>query len=148
MRVGKYFTLEEFTISQTAVRNKIPNNPSPGVIEQIKYLCQNILDPLREHLGTPVVISSGFRSARLNRHPDVGGSSSTSQHVKGQAADIICPPHSVEDVIEDIRELGLPFDQLIHEGRWVHVSYSGRHRREVLKARFRPGQDTVYTVLN
>ena len=135
MKVGEFFTLEEFTTSQTATRRGIPNDPPEDVIDSIQALCVKILDPLRRKLSKPIVISSGYRSPELNKA--IGGATN-SQHCKGEAADIICPGASVSEVVEAIREMDLPFDQLIHEGTWTHVSYSDRSRRQVLKARFGP----------
>lgn len=136
MKIGDFFTLEEFTVSQTATRHGISNYPPQAAIEAMRKLCANILDPLRRKLDKPIVVSSGYRSRDLNKA--VGGSSS-SQHCKGEAADIICPGVSVSDVIKTIREMDLPFDQLIHENSWTHVSFSVRNRRQVLQARFGPG---------
>lgn len=141
MKLGKYFTLDEMTASQTATRRGIRNAPSSPEIANLRALVQNVLDPLREHYGKPVVISSGFRSVALNRA--VGGAS-TSQYVLGEAADLTIPGVSVANIVATIRQLKLPFDQLIDEyGDWVHVSYSPRHRRQVLVARKINGK-TVY----
>jgi hypothetical protein len=133
MKVGEFFTLQEFVISQTAVRKGIPNDPPPEAIAAIQALCSNVLDPLRQQLGKPIIISSGYRSPEVNKA--VGGSV-TSQHCAGEAADIICPGVEVSDLVKAIRDAKLPFDQLIHEGTWTHVSYSPRNRRQVLKAHF------------
>ena len=136
MKVGKFFTLEEFTVSQTATRRGLPNDPPEDVIDSIQALCAKILDPLRQKLGKPIVINSGYRSPEINKA--IGGAS-RSQHSAGEAADIICPGVEVSHLVKVIREMDLPFDQLIHEGTWVHVSYSDRNRRQVLKAHFGPG---------
>src|SRR5690606_11146330 len=91
------------------------------------------LDPLREAIGRPVNVSSGFRNEAVNR---LVGGSKTSQHRFGEAADINVPGMSVTEVIAKIKELKLPFDQVIDEfGSWVHVSYGPRQRRQGLKAR-------------
>jgi hypothetical protein len=133
MKVGNYFSLEEFTISQTAARKGIDNTPTPEVEANLRALVEHILDPLRHSLEIPIVISSGYRSPQVNRA--VGGANN-SQHTKGEAADIIVPGRTVEGIIERIKHLDLPFDQLINEfGEWTHVSYRPDGRREVLKAR-------------
>jgi hypothetical protein len=135
MQVGKHFSLDEFTVSQEAARNGIDNTPTKEVIEAIEALCTQILDPLREHFGKPLVISSGYRSPKVNKL--VGGVAS-SQHVLGEAADILVPGVPVADVVAKIRTLKLPFDQLIDEfGKWTHVSYTRNKplRQEVLAAR-------------
>lgn len=131
----KYFTLNELTASSTAKRKGIDNTPDATVRANLTALVANILDPLREAYGKPIVVSSGYRSPKLNRA--VGGAAK-SQHVTGQAADI----HTLSDTPVDnkklfdlIQSLKLPFDQLINEYNfnWVHVSYSPRNRRQVLK---------------
>lgn len=131
----KYFTIEELTKSDTAKSKGIDNTPSKEEEQNLVQLIENILDPLREAYGKPIIITSGFRCKKLNQ--TVGGAS-TSQHLLGQAADI----RSVNDTKEEnkrlfdlVQELKLPFDQLIDEYNfnWVHVSYSNRNRRQVLK---------------
>ena len=131
----KYFTLNELTASSTAKRKGIDNTPDATVRANLTALVANILDPLREAYGKPIVVSSGYRSPKLNRA--VGGAAK-SQHVTGQAADI----HTLSDTPADnkklfdlIQSLKLPFDQLINEYNfnWVHVSFSPRNRRQVLK---------------
>lgn len=146
MRLGKYFTLDEMTVSQAAARLGIRNTPSAAATECLRQLVQHILDPLREHLGVPVVVSSGFRNDRVNAA--VGGSDK-SQHRFGEAADITVPGMAVSQVITVIQKLCLPYDQLIDEfgntpNGWVHVSYSRLHRRDYLLARKKGGK-TVYT---
>ncbi len=131
----KYFTIRELTKSETANRKHIDNTPSPEAVNNLTALVDNILDPLREAWGKPIIVSSGYRSPKLNRA--VGGSTS-SQHVKGQAADICTladTPQENKKLYDLILQLGLPFDQLINEYgyNWVHVSYSSRHRRQQLK---------------
>lgn len=131
----KYFTLNELTASSTAKRKGIDNTPDATVKANLTALVANILDPLREAYGKPIVVSSGYRSPKLNRA--VGGAAK-SQHVTGQAADI----HTLSDTPADnkklfdlILKLKLPFDQLINEYdfNWVHVSFSPRNRRQILK---------------
>ena len=133
----KHFKLREFVKSSTAKRLGISNVPNNEEIDNIEKLVVNILDPLREAYGKPIIITSGFRCEELNRA--VKGASN-SQHRTGQAADI----RTVEDTPEEnkklydlIKELDLPFDQLIDEYNfnWVHVSYSNRHRRQTLKVK-------------
>lgn len=135
----KYFNYYELTASSTAKRKGIDNTPDATVRANLTALVANILDPLREAYGKPIVVSSGYRSPKLNRA--VGGAAK-SQHVTGQAADI----HTLSDTPADnkklfdlILKLKLPFDQLIFEygsrqsgPDWVHVSYSPRNRRQIL----------------
>lgn len=141
VELGKHFTLAEMTASQVASRLGYDNTPSVEATTCLRGLVQHILDPLREKLGKPIIVSSGFRSARVNSA--VGGASS-SQHCLGQAADINVKGMPVADLVATIRQLNLPFDQLIDEfGDWVHVSYGPEQRRDVMKARKENGK-TVY----
>ena len=127
MKLGKHFTLQEMTKSQTAARKKISNVPGTEDISNLKALVENVLDKVRAHFKSPVIVNSGYRSPKLNRA--IGGSK-TSQHCKGQAADIEVPGVSNLEVAEFIRD-NLDFDQLILENYdpidpssgWVHVSY-------------------------
>ena len=84
MILSKNFTLKELVASQTADRKGINNNPNEDQINSLKALCENILQPVRDHFGKVVSVSSGFRSEELC---EAIGSSKTSQHAKGQAAD-------------------------------------------------------------
>lgn len=144
MNLGAYFTLEELTVSQAAARRGLKNQPGATELANLRELVAQILDPLRESVGRPVVVSSGFRSVLVNRA--IGGASN-SQHTLGQAADFIVPGMTTQQVVDRIRALGLPFDQLIEEfGSWVHVSYGPRHRRQVLRAR-RTSAGTKYEVI-
>lgn len=124
------FTLAELTFSQTAARMHIDNTPSPTQVSNLRALCVNVLQPFRETAQAPVVVSSGFRSEALNRF--VNGSPD-SQHMRGEAADIVVPQWSVTRAFRLIVEQSLPFDQLIFEGgsqsQWVHVSHSRKRQR-------------------
>lgn len=145
MKLGKYFTLEEMTRSQAASRNGISNQPNNVQLDALKGLVRNVLDPLREAVGRPVNVNSGFRNEAVNR---LVGGSKTSQHRFGEAADIVVPGMSVTTVIQIMRDLKLPFDQVIDEfGSWVHVSYGPRQRRQALKARRDSSGKTVYSNL-
>lgn len=129
--LGKYFSLKELTRSETAERLGIDNTPPPEIVENLRALVVNILDPLREARG-PITVNSGYRSPALNAA--VPGSSNTSQHTKGEAADIEEDDAPIEDTLRYIRD-HLPFDQLILEyppNGWVHVSYAPNGRRIVL----------------
>lgn len=132
--MGKYFSIAELTKSETANKRKINNKPTKEVENCLNQLIDNILDPLREAYGQPIIVSSGYRCPELNKA--VGGAR-TSQHTRGQAADIHTKSNSKESnkqLFELIKQLKLPFDQLINEYNysWVHVSYSNRNRRQIL----------------
>ena len=132
--MGKYFSIAELTKSSTAIKKKINNTPTKEIENNLNQLIDNILDPLREAWGQPIIVSSGYRCEALNKA--VGGAAS-SQHKLGQAADIHAKSDSMEDnkkLFELIKQLKLPFDQLINEYNynWMHVSYSPRNRRQIL----------------
>ena len=141
----KYFTIRELTKSTTAIKRHIDNTPSKEVERSLTALVEKVLDPLREAYGKPIIVTSGYRCPKLNA---IVGSTPSSQHVKGEAADI----KTIEDTPEEnkklydlIVKLKLPFDQLINEHNydWVHVSFGARHRRQKLKAVRKNGR-TVY----
>lgn len=128
MKISKNFSLEEFSRSDTAQRLKIDNAPGSEQIINLCALVHHVLQPLRDHYGHPVKISSGYRCPKLNKA--VGGVTN-SQHMRGQAADIkiqgVTPTH-----IADYIANHLPYDQVILYPTFVHVSYSiqanRRHR--------------------
>lgn len=135
--MGKYFTLEELTKSDTAVSKSIKNIPSKQEEQNLLDLIDNILDPLREAYGKPITITSGFRSDELN---SIIGGSINSQHCAGQAADITSSANTVQEnkkLFELVQKLKLPYDQLLdeHNYDWIHVSYSPKNRRQVLHIR-------------
>lgn len=138
MKLSKSFTLRELTKSDTAIRKGIGNIPNKDEIEKLKALCENILQPVRDHYGIPFVPNSGYRSAELCI---AIGSKVTSQHAKGEAVDFEIPTVSNYDLAVWIKD-NLDFDQLILEcytmgdpsSGWVHCSYKadGSNRKEVL----------------
>ena len=129
----KYFSIDELSRSESAKRHGIDNTPSPAAMSNLAALVYNVLDPLREAWGKPIYVNSGYRSPALNKA--VGGVS-TSQHLQGQAADITTG-NKVDNakLFQLAIDLKLPFDQIIDEQNfsWVHISYSPRHRRQILK---------------
>ena len=141
MVISEHLSLAELIRSESAKRNGITNMPPPEHIANLKLLAENIFEPIRVNFRCPILISSGYRSAELNS--SIKGSSKTSQHSLGQAIDIDMDGTSYNvtnaDIFNYIKEK-LPFDQLIWEfGNdlnpfWVHVSYSDRHRKQILKA--------------
>lgn len=128
----KYFTFKELTYSNTALLKSIDNVPGEQEIKALRALVDNILDPLREWYGKPIRVNSAYRSIALNEA--VGGAKS-SQHVNGQAADITAGSKAENKRLFDYIKENLPFDQLIDEKNfsWVHVSFSDRNRRQLLK---------------
>jgi hypothetical protein len=149
MQLSKNLVLAEVMRSETAKRRGISNMPTPEHIENFKKLAENVFQPIRDHFGKPIHISSGYRSAALNKA--IGGAAS-SQHCSGEAIDIDMDGTDITnaEVFNFIKE-NLEFDQLIWEfgtdanPDWVHVSYesSGRQRKQILKA-IKKGNATVY----
>lgn len=132
-KLSAYFTFEELTVSQTAVRKGIRNVPGPNELANLTDLAKK-LDEVRRLLGRPVLISSGFRCLEVNR---AVGSKDSSSHIKGLAADFTCPGFgSVMDIFNKIKVSGVNFDQLIAEhpskNGWVHLGIGPKMRRECL----------------
>lgn len=142
MKLSKYFILAELTPSSTAKRLGIKNDPTPEHLECLKLLATNVLDKVREHFDKPIWVSSGYRSKALN--DATPGSSPTSQHCLGEAADLDQDGRGTgvsNKMVFDYIKDHLEFDQLIWEfgtdanPDWVHVSFSkNRKRKQVLKA--------------
>ena len=142
MQLSKHLSLAEVTRSETAKRKGISNQPTAEHLENFKLLAEKVFEPIRLHFGVPIHISSGYRSAALNKA--VGGSK-TSQHCSGEAIDIDMDGSAngiTNKMIFDFIKDNLQFDQIIWEfgtdsnPDWVHVSYesSGKQRKQVLKA--------------
>ena len=136
MKLSKNFSLEEMCRSNTARVRGLPNVPNAEQVKNLQQLCENVLQPLRDHLGKPVVINSGFRSQAVNMA--VGGAKN-SQHTKGEAADIKCKDYPYAKEIYTWIMDNLKFDQVILERKgkavWVHVSFrtNGRNRQQALQ---------------
>lgn len=131
MNLSAHFTLAEMTVSQEAARRGIDNTPPADVMPALIRTAQG-LEAVRVRLGcAPVIVSSGYRCAPLNAA--IGGSK-TSQHMTGQAADIICPRFGgPAEVAAALRDSGIEYDQLILEyGRWVHISFAPSPRGKAL----------------
>jgi zinc D-Ala-D-Ala carboxypeptidase len=149
MQISKHLSLAEVSRSETAKRKGINNTPSGEHLENFKKLAENIFEPIREHFGVPIIISSGYRSKELNSA--IGGSL-TSQHCQGEAIDIDMDGTSITNaqIFNYIKD-NLNFDQMIWEfgtdknPDWVHVSYesSGKQRKQILKA-VKSGGKTSY----
>ena len=139
MQLSKNFSLPELTKSQTAERKDIDNTPSPEHQDNLKSLCEMILQPVRDHFSRVVSVSSGYRSKELCI---AIGSKITSQHAKGQAADFEIYGLSNKELADWIHE-NLDYDQLILEywkeedpnSGWVHCSFNLQgNRKQYLKA--------------
>ena len=134
MQLTKNFSLSEMTASKTGKAHGVGNTPTDEEIICLKLLCEKILQPCRDALDMAIKVQSAYRCRQLNAM--VGGSK-LSQHIKGQAADLVCKNNlELFNYIKD----NLEFDQLINEKpisgypSWVHVSYRGGgvNRKEVL----------------
>jgi zinc D-Ala-D-Ala carboxypeptidase len=126
------FRLSEFTLSQTASRGGTDNTPPKSLMPRLINLAQG-LERVRSLVGSPIIITSGYRSVELNKR--IGGSP-RSQHCLGEAADIVCPRFGSAKDLAQLIELNkdqVGFDQLILEfGRWVHISFVLPPRQQVL----------------
>ena len=129
MHLSEHFSVAELTKSDPASRLGINNEPRAKVIEKLVLVCENILEPVRNHYGVPFSPNSGFRCLALNREI---GSSDKSQHVSGEAVDFEVPGISNKETALWVRD-NCDFDQIIlefhkeedpHSG-WVHGSYRG-----------------------
>lgn len=129
VQLSEHFTLDEFTRSETAVRKGIDNTPDSETVANLAELALS-LEKIRETLGRPIQITSGYRSPKLNA---AIGSKPDSAHVKGYAADFVCPPFSPEEICRKVIDSGIEFDQCIKEfNSWCHFSIDPRNRRMVL----------------
>jgi zinc D-Ala-D-Ala carboxypeptidase len=151
MKISKYVDISEVTNSDTAKRRGIDNSPTAEHLENLKVTCIEVFDKVREHFGVPIYISSGYRSAALNKA--IGGSA-TSDHNNGKALDLDqdgkgngVTNRQVFDYIKD----NLEFDQLIWEfgssqnPDWVHVGYrKGANRKQILRAIRNASGKTTY----
>lgn len=139
MKLSEHFTLKEFTQSYLAQRLKIDNTAPEKVVVKLKDLCENVLEIIRSEYNRPITINSGYRCSPLNKA--VKGVR-TSQHLKGEAADIEMKGVSNREIFDWIKNNVPEFDQLILEchnpeipdSGWVHVSFKkGANRKQALE---------------
>ena len=129
----KYFTIDELCRSDKARQMGIDNTPTDEIIDCLSDLIENVLDPAREKFGAPIIVNSGYRCSELNKA--VGGVP-TSQHTKGEAADITTGSRAGNKRLYEIIRDNLWYDQLINEYEysWIHVSYCDTGcRKQILK---------------
>jgi hypothetical protein len=147
VRLSTNFSLQEYTKSQTAIRQGLDNTPNEAHMTSATALFENVVQKVRDNFGV-TVINSGYRGPALNTA--VGGSSN-SQHCKGEAVDIECPGTPNYDVANWISD-NLDFDQLILEfytpgipdSGWVHVSYKAEGNRKSILTAMKENGKTVY----
>jgi hypothetical protein len=145
MQLSKNFNLSEFLVSQTAARKGIILEPSEEVIGNLRRLARDYLQPIRDAVGAPVIISSGYRSEELNT---LIGGSKTSAHCHGRASDFGIVGYTAREAAQIIETLNLPFDQLILEfERWVHLGIAEQAigRGQVMTATRNDDGTTRYT---
>lgn len=135
--LSEHFSVREFERSSIAAKYGIDNTMTKAYIKNAQALCEHILEPLRRYVGGPIIINSGYRSEELNNHQLLkrNGSSSTSQHCTGEAADI-----RIKDRNQGLEWAGwisehCLYDQIILEKNaigsiWLHVSYSRVKNRQ------------------
>ena len=128
------FTMSELLKSEVAEKYNIYNVPEKEHLDNLLLLICNVLQPLRNYINKPIIITSGYRNPRLNSHPLINGASN-SQHCNGQAVDFTIKGMTPKQIIEKVKGSGVEFDQLINEHNiWVHVSYNkGKNRKQVLE---------------
>ena len=148
MKLSNNFSLKEMIRSQTATRKDIDNVPGEEEQANLQQLCEQILQPVREHFGKAVKVNSGYRSPELNSA--IGGSK-TSDHCKGMAADIEItgvPNHELAEWIKDnceFRQLILEFyTPGIPDSGWVHVSYNYEENEKKVMTAMKENGRTVY----
>ena len=130
MNLTPHFTLEELTVSDVAARRGLSNQPPEEIMPALKRTALG-LESVRAVLGRPIIVTSGYRSPAVNRL--VGGQPS-SQHMKGEAADFICPAFGTPgEIVAALVKSAVQYDQCILEfGRWVHISFAPAFRRQAL----------------
>ena len=138
-KLTEHFSLEEMYHSDTANAKKINNKPNAQETEHLKELCEKILEPLRVKIGLPIKVNSGYRGPKLNAA--IPGSSKTSAHQYGYAADIVCPAYGnakefCKYVVKFLNDNKIAFDQVLYEyDSWVHVGIrngKGLQRKQVI----------------
>jgi hypothetical protein len=148
MQLSKNFSLDEMMRSAIAARHGIDNQPTQEQLERLERLCKLVLQPIRDQLGVPIFVSSGYRSFKVNQ---IAKGSRHSDHMTGSAADISAVGYSAPQLARFITAMmgDLPIKQLILEfppNGWVHVSVAPddyEPRRDVLTAKLVEGE-TVY----
>ena len=147
-KLSANFSLNELTKSETALRHDLDNTPPQQVVDNLRTLCENVLQPVREGYGIAVKVNSGYRAPEVNAA--VGGSK-TSDHCKGQAADIEIPGVPNAELAQWIKD-NLDFTQLILEfytpgipdSGWVHVSYDANNLKKQTLTAVKENGKTVY----
>jgi hypothetical protein len=158
MLLTKNFTLQEMEFSSTAIRHQLDNKADKKIIENLYFLCKDVLQPLRNAIGKPIKVTSGYRCAELNQIIN-NGSKRISDHMNGFAADIqlIYGNEVRNDILfNTILDLDLPFKQLIWEfgdrfphgsPSWVHISHSRKNVKKQILEAFKDNGQTHYRII-
>ena len=131
--MGKlYFSMSELIHSDTAILNNINNMPDINSLDNMLDLVYYVLNPIRERIKKPMIVTSGYRNKEVNR---LVGGKPTSQHLKGQAVDFVIKGMKPSEIVHFIRNTYIEYDQLINEyDKWVHISYNkGNNRQQCFK---------------
>jgi uncharacterized protein YcbK (DUF882 family) len=131
MKISEHITYDEATLSPTAIRNGISNQPNDQELSNMKLVAENCFEPLRKMWGKPIKVNSFFRSQSLNQ---LVGGSPLSQHTKGQAIDITTGTKTENKKLFELAKT-LDFDQLINEYdfSWLHISFKASgNRKQIL----------------
>ena len=125
------FSISELIKSDKAKQHNIKNIPSISQVDNMLNLIFYCLQPIRDYLGKPMIISSGYRCPELNK---LVGGVSNSQHLEGKAVDFTVPGESVQSIIFKIQTSNIEYDQLINEyDKWVHISFNKGNNRKQFK---------------
>lgn len=125
------FTMSELLHSDIAQKYNIYNVPDKEHLDNLLILICECLQPIRNFINKPIIISSGYRNPRLNSHPLINGKPN-SQHCTGQAVDFTVKGMTPKQIIEMIKRSGVEVDQCVNEKNcWVHLSYNkGKNRNQ------------------
>lgn len=126
------FSIKELIHSDNAIKSGIDNTPNIEQIDNLLNLIFYCLQPIRDKLKKPMIITSGFRNPKVNF---LAGGKTNSEHLEGKAADFIVKGMTPNQIIDFIVKSGIEYDQLINEyNKWVHISFNkGHNRKQVLK---------------
>ena len=126
------FTISELVKSDTAEQNGLNNIPDINSLDNLLELIFYVLQPLRDKLGKPIIITSGFRSVKVN---NLVNGVDNSEHLYGQAADFVVNGMTPKQVVEFVKKSGIEFNQCINEyDQWTHISFNkGHNRMQILK---------------
>jgi hypothetical protein len=125
------FKISELIYSDKAIEYNINNMPDINALDNMLELIFYCLQPIRDLIKKPMIITSGFRNQQVNF---LAGGALNSQHKEGKAADFIIKGMTPKEIVEIIKNSNIEYDQLIDEKTWVHISFNkGKNRKQILK---------------